>query len=77
MPARFAVPVDMLDPVERMAAIRELVSRQRGEPALPLLDEIAGVLNRLPPAVSDQLFGSMLRGVDFVTSNVPGPRFDV
>jgi WS/DGAT/MGAT family acyltransferase len=77
VPARFTVPVGIAGPVERTAAIRDLVGRQRGEPALRLLDEVAGLLNRLPAAVSTALFGAMLRGIDFVTSNVPGPRFEV
>ena len=77
VPARFIVPVDIADPVERMKAVHELVSRQRDEPALRLLDELAAVLNRLPPCCPRPLFGAMLRGVDFVASNVPGPRFEV
>ncbi|MEO7429848.1 MAG: wax ester/triacylglycerol synthase domain-containing protein, partial [Acidimicrobiales bacterium] len=36
VPARFRVPVGIADPIERMAAIRELVASQRGEPALAL-----------------------------------------
>ena len=35
-------------------------------------DAVAGVLNRLPTTVVTRLFGSMLKGVDFTTSNVPG-----
>jgi WS/DGAT/MGAT family acyltransferase len=76
-PARFAVPVDIRDPVERVQAIGELVRTQRRKPSLGLIEDVAGVLNRLPTAVSTALFGSMLKGIDFVTSNVPGPRFDV
>jgi WS/DGAT/MGAT family acyltransferase len=72
VPARFIVPVGIEDPRQRMEAIRELVSRARSEPALPFTDTIAGVLNRLPTTVVTQLFGGMLKGVDFVTSNVPG-----
>ena len=72
VPARFLVPITIDDPIERMRAIRELVAFQRNEPALTFTDAIAGVLNRLPTAVVTQLFGSMLKGVDFVTSNVPG-----
>jgi len=72
VPARFLVPVGIKDPRERMAAIRELVATQRSEPALPFTETIAGILNRLPTTVVTQLFGSMLKGVDFVTSNVPG-----
>jgi diacylglycerol O-acyltransferase len=72
VPARFLVPVGIMDPHERMAAIRELVNTQRNEPALPFTETIAGILNRLPTTVVTQIFGSMLKGVDFVTSNVPG-----
>ena len=74
VPARFAVPVGIADPIERMLAIRDLVRGQRAEPALPFIEEISAVLNRLPTAVAAALFGSMLKGIDFVTSNVPGPR---
>jgi WS/DGAT/MGAT family acyltransferase len=72
VPARFAVPVGITDPIERMAAIRTLVAEQRGEPALALTQPIAGLLNRLPTSVTTGVFGGMLKGVDFVTSNVPG-----
>jgi diacylglycerol O-acyltransferase / wax synthase len=72
VPARFVVPVGPADHVARMAAVRDLVARQRSEPALASTDAIAGVLTRLPTSVTTQLFGSMLKGVDFITSNVPG-----
>jgi diacylglycerol O-acyltransferase / wax synthase len=72
VPARFLVPLGPPDPVSRMLAVRELVAAQRAEPALASTDAIAGVLNRLPTMVVTQLFGSMLKGVDFITSNVPG-----
>ena len=76
-PVRFPVPVGIADPRERMAAIRALVAEQRAEPALGMVADLSGVLNRLPASVTTSLFGSMLKGVDFVTSNVPGPRFEV
>ena len=58
------------------STVNDSSSRQRTEPALPLIDEISSLLNRFPAVVSTQLFGSMLKGVDFVTSNVPGPPFE-
>ncbi|MDX1649946.1 MAG: wax ester/triacylglycerol synthase family O-acyltransferase, partial [Myxococcota bacterium] len=76
-PARFAVPVDVVDPAERMQEIGLRVRRERDEPALPLVDEVASMLGRLPQSMSVPLFGSMLKAVDFVTSNVPGPPFPV
>ncbi|MEY2423731.1 MAG: diacylglycerol O-acyltransferase / wax synthase [Acidimicrobiaceae bacterium] len=71
-PARFAIPMTIDDPVERMRATRELVAQQRGEPALSLAAPLAGILYRLPASVTTGVFGSLLRGIDFVTSNVPG-----
>jgi WS/DGAT/MGAT family acyltransferase len=76
-PARFAVAVDVADPAERMRRIGRAVRTERSEPALPLTETIAGVVARLPQALSVNLFGSMLKAIDFVTSNVPGPPFPV
>lgn len=76
-PARFPVPVGIEDPIARMNAVRELMEAQRAEPALALTDALAGILNRLPATATTGIFGSMLRGIDFVTSNVPGPPVPV
>ena len=76
-PARFPVPVGIADPKERIVAVRQLVRSERAEPALALTSALAGVLNRLPTSVTTQLFGSMLKGIDFVTSNVPGAPIPV
>jgi diacylglycerol O-acyltransferase len=77
VPARFEVPVGIDDPIKCMTAIRELVEKERAEPALTLTDAIANVLNRLPATVTTNVFGAMLKGVDFVTTNVPGPPIPV
>jgi diacylglycerol O-acyltransferase / wax synthase len=75
VPMRFAFPVSVTDPIERMVKMRELVIAQRSEPALHLARPLAGVLNRLPGFVTAALFGGMLKAVDVVTTNVPGaPR---
>jgi len=71
-PARFPIPVNVGDPIEAMRAVRELVVAQRNEPSLGFLEGMAGVLNRLPRTLVTELFGRMLKGIDFVTSNVPG-----
>ena len=71
-PARFPVPMTIDDPVERMRAVHALVAGARGEPALALTEPLAALLYRLPTSVATGVFGSLLRGVDFVTSNVPG-----
>jgi hypothetical protein len=71
-PARFLVPMRIADPVERIAEVGRLSRWIQDEPAIALTDALAGVLNQLPTTVSTALFGSMLKGADFVTSNVPG-----
>jgi len=76
-PVRFLIPVGLLDPLERMAEIRRRVASERAEPSLPAMDVIAGALNRLPAAAATSAFGGMMKTVDVVTSNVPGPRFPV
>ena len=72
VPARFPIPLDEDDPTRRMQVLHELILAQRGEPSLGLVEPLAGVLRRLPTSLSTGLFGSMLKGVDLVTSNVPG-----
>lgn len=72
VPTRFPIPLDIVDPIERMQAMRSLVIGQRGEPSLGFVEGMAGVLNRLPRVLVGELFGRMLKGIDFVTSNVPG-----
>jgi hypothetical protein len=57
--------------------VRTLSRQARDEPAIHLTDTLAGVLNQLPTTVATALFGSMLKGADFVTSNVPGIPFPV
>ncbi len=48
VPARFAVPMNIADPLERMRQVRELVATQRAEPALAFTEAVAGDLE--PPA---------------------------
>jgi diacylglycerol O-acyltransferase len=76
-PVRFPVPVEISSPLERMREIRRRISAERSEPSLPALDIIAGALSRLPDAAVTSAFGGMMKTVDFVTSNVPGPPFPV
>jgi diacylglycerol O-acyltransferase / wax synthase len=65
---RFAVPVGLADPAERIRRTGEVCRAARDDRALPFSDAIAGTLNLLPSNV----VGSMLKHVDFLASNVPG-----
>jgi len=46
VPARFVFPVGIADPAERIRALHDLVTNQREEPAMRIVDPISGVLNR-------------------------------
>ena len=47
------------------------------EPANDLVEPLSRLLNRLPTTAVTALFGSMVKAVDFTTSNVPGAPFPV
>jgi len=76
-PVRFLVPLSITDPAERITALGALARHERDEPAVQMTDALAAVLNQLPTSVTTALFGAMLKGADFVTSNVPGVPFPV
>lgn len=77
VPVRFPVPMDITDPRKRLQAIGALVRAQRNEPALGWIEEITAAINLLGDAAATRVTGTMMKAVDFVTSNVPGPPFSV
>jgi diacylglycerol O-acyltransferase / wax synthase len=77
VPARFAVAMNIRNPRERLSTLGALVRAQRDEPALGWIEEITAVINLLGDAAATRVVGSMMKAVDFVTSNVPGPPFPV
>ena len=72
VPARFEIPVHAQDVIELMRTIRRRMMTARDEPANQLVEPVANLLNRLPTTVVTQVFGSMMKGLDFQASNVPG-----
>jgi WS/DGAT/MGAT family acyltransferase len=74
-PARMLVPMAIRDPVERIQVVGERARQLRAEPAVGLTQPMAAVLNRVPRRLATLLFGGMLKGADFVTSNLPGAPF--
>lgn len=71
-PTRFPLPISVDDPLEHLQVVRGVIAAQRAEPAVGLVKPLASVLHRLPTTLLTGIFGSMLKGVDFTTSNVPG-----
>lgn len=72
-PARFVIPATADDTHARLHGLRAVLSAERAEPALPMLHEVAEVINRTGPAAATVLLQAMLKAVDLVVSNVPGP----
>ncbi len=72
--ARFAAPVGIADPRERIKAIGELVRTAREEPAIDGMAFFAPALARLPAALLGSLAGNFTKANDLQASNVPGFR---
>lgn len=71
-PVRFEIPLGHPRPAEMVPVISQLVREWRAGPALSLTDTLAIALNGLPTQAVTAVFGSMLKNVDFIATNVPG-----
>ncbi len=71
---RFAGPVALEDPRERIRAVRHEVQRLLGEPAVDAMGVLAPALSRLPGAILPAVAGSFTARNDLQATNVPGIR---
>lgn len=76
-PARIIVPVVPKDARDRFAAVKECLSGIRQEPALNVVDQLAGFVGLLPTSVVVPVTRAQTRTIDFVASNVRGAPFDL
>jgi diacylglycerol O-acyltransferase len=74
-PARVMMPAPVVDPVARIEEINVRSRRMRAEPAVAMTEQLARVLNLLPRRAATAMMGSMFKGADLVSSNVPGTSF--
>ncbi len=72
VPARFEVDVHHESSGDLVAHVHQRCAAARDEPANSLVKPMSALLNRLPTTVLTQLFGTMMKGLDFQASNVPG-----
>ncbi len=77
LPTRFEVPLAIDDAREHVAAVHALIQAERHRPALELVEPLAAVLSRLPRFALTNLFATVLRGQDFLASNVAGAPIPV
>ncbi len=75
VPARMEVPMHFDDLEQLLKGVRSHCLSARDEPANQLVAPMSNLLNRLPTSVVTQLFGSLMKGLDFQASNVPGSPF--
>ncbi len=76
-PARIVVPVVPKDPRDRFTAVKERLTGVRQEPALNLVDQLAGLVGLLPTSLVVPVTRAQTRTIDFVASNVRGAPFDL
>jgi diacylglycerol O-acyltransferase len=69
------VPLQLLDPYERIRLLHELVISARHQPLLDLFESVAGMLRRIPGAVG--LLAGLAGASDVMVSNVPGSPVDL
>lgn len=77
VPMRFLVPLDHDDPQERIEVLHDLIQEHRSEPSLAFVEDIQEVIARMGPRVATTLSASMMKAVDFVATNMPGPAFPI
>lgn len=77
IPARFPVPLNETDAARRIRQLHPVLAQARSEPALGVSEQVYKVLMSLPTAVTTKIAGGLMKGTDFVATNVPGPPVPV
>ena len=76
VPVRFVLDAEISDPRKRVEHVQGVMNEWKHNPALELTDAVTSVLSRLPATLTTLAFGSMLKGGDFVATDIPGAPFD-
>lgn len=71
-PARTLVPIQPADPLTLFATVRERLGAAKHEPALQLVEGLAGLVSSLPTALLVALTRNQARTIDFAASNLRG-----
>jgi ribosomal protein L12E/L44/L45/RPP1/RPP2 len=77
VPARFPVPMNEADPAKRIQQLHPVLRQARTEPAAVLTDQVFRLLTMLPRSIATTVAGGLMKGTDFVATNVPGPPIPV
>lgn len=77
VPARFPVPMNEADAAKRIQQLHPVLRQARTEPAAVLTDQVFRLLTMLPRTIATVVAGGLMKGTDFVATNVPGPPIPV
>ena len=75
VPARMSLVVPARDHADALGLVREQIERLRAEPGLPHINAVSSAIQRLGVTATRFVIGGMMKGVDVLASNVPGPNF--
>jgi WS/DGAT/MGAT family acyltransferase len=75
VPARVTLDVPFGNATERLGAIQTQLLELQREPALTHINTVAAAVLKLGKKPTQWILGGMMKGVDVLASNVPGPNF--
>jgi WS/DGAT/MGAT family acyltransferase len=75
VPARISLQVPPRDQAGRLVRVSDQIERLRAEPGLPHINAVSAAVHRTGVAMTRWIIGGMMKGVDVLASNVPGPNF--
>jgi diacylglycerol O-acyltransferase len=75
--ARLVVPIDVVDPTERIRQMHAITRSALDESATPYIMTILGGIGRISGSGSARLLSAVQKATDLVASNLPGPPFPV
>jgi diacylglycerol O-acyltransferase / wax synthase len=74
VPARVKMELGRLEVADRIRQVHERLLEVRAEPALPHINTVSAMVQKLGLRASRWIIGGMMKGVDVLASNVPGPQ---
>jgi hypothetical protein len=75
VPARISLVVPPRGHEHGLGWVRDQIERLRAEPGLPHINAVSAAIQRLGIPATRFIIGGMMKGVDVLASNVPGPNF--
>ncbi|MGO8871100.1 MAG: wax ester/triacylglycerol synthase domain-containing protein [Acidimicrobiales bacterium] len=73
VPVRLVLPADLPDASAYLRTVPGLLARWKHSPALGVSDALTAALGHLPAPATVGTFALMLKGVDFMATDIPGP----